>query len=130
MFSNVTYYGGKDRLYYARTFHAKEEKFEDFIVLWLDGRRNVKKKTVAREAKWTGSYWELRQATNYALERKGDMLGEPTFQAVAVYPEINETPDDFLKAANEGISISYRDLKDYIVKLKENGIKVAFPGLL
>ncbi|MBI4358840.1 MAG: LptF/LptG family permease [Candidatus Omnitrophica bacterium] len=123
VFANVTYYGGKNRLYYGRVFHAKEERFEDFIVLWLDAKRNVKKKTVAREAKWMGSHWELRQATDYALEQKGDMLGEPTFQAVIVYPEINETPNDFLKAVNEGIAISYRDLKEYIAKLRENGIK-------
>ena len=123
-FENITYYGGKDRLYYARILHAKEQKLEDFIVLWLDSRKNVKKKTVAREAMWTGSEWELHHATDYSMEQKGKILGEPIFQPVIVYPEINETPDEFLKAANEGSQISYRDLKDYIAKLKENGIKL------
>ena len=124
VFENVTYYGGKDRLYYARAFYIKEQKLEDFIILWLDGNRNVKKKTVAREAIWTGTNWELHQVTDYALEQKGEMLGEPTFQQVAVYPEVKETPDEFLKAVNEGPLISYRDLKDYISKLKENGVKL------
>ena len=124
VFENVTYYGGKDRLYYARTFYAKEQKLEDFIILWLDAKRNVKKKTVVQEAKWTGSHWELHHATDYAMQQRGEMLGEPSFQAVAVYPEINETPEEFLKAVNEGSLISYRDLKEYITKLKENGIKV------
>ncbi|MBI4373092.1 MAG: LptF/LptG family permease [Candidatus Omnitrophica bacterium] len=124
VFENLTYYGGKDRLYYARAFYAKEQKLEDFIVLWLDSKKNVKKKTVAREAVWTGSEWELHFTTDYAIEQKGNLLGEPTFQPVAVYPEINETPDEFLKAVNEGAQISYHDLKDYIAKLKENGIKL------
>lgn len=124
VFENVTYYGGKDRLYYAKNFYAKEEKLEDFIVLWLDAHRNVKKKTVAHEARWTGSYWELHQATDYALEPKGGMLGEPTFQQIVTYPEINESPGEFLKAVNEGALISYRDLKDYVNKLKENGVKL------
>src|SRR3989338_4005524 len=55
VFENITYYGGKNRLYYARTFYAKDSRMEDFIILWLDGKKNVKKKTVAREAKWTGN---------------------------------------------------------------------------
>ncbi len=124
VFENVTYYGGKDRLYYARLFHPKDQKLQDLIVLWLDSKRNVKKKTVAREAVWTGSHWELHHATDYAMQQRGEMFGEPTFQETVVYPEINETPEEFLKAVNEGSSISYRDLKEYIEKLKENGIKI------
>lgn len=124
VYENVTYYGGHDRLYYARKFFAKEARMEDFIILWLDGKKNVKKKTVAREAKWTGSEWLLSHATDYSMQQKGEMLGEPVFQETAVYPEFDETPDEFLNAVNENLSISYRDLKDYITKLKENGIKV------
>jgi len=124
VFENVTYYGGKDRLYYARLFFGKEQKLQDFIVLWLDSKRNVKKKTVAHEAIWTGTQWELHHATDYAMQQRGEMFGEPAFQETVVYPEINETPEDFLKAVNEDSSINYRDLKDYIGKLKENGIKV------
>ena len=124
IFENITYYGGRDRLYYASAFHAKEQKLSDFIVLWLDSKRNVRKKTVAREAVWTGSHWELHNVTDYTLEQRGDMLGEPEFQAVVVHPEITESPREFLRAASEGALISYRDLKDYISKLKENGIKL------
>lgn len=126
VFENVTHYGGKNRLYYARLFHAKEEKLDDFIILWLDSDRNVKKKTVAREAVWNGSAWELHQATDYSMEQKGEILGEPEFQEIAIYPEINETPQDFLRSVNnEGVMISYRELKDYIQKLKANGIKIS-----
>jgi len=125
VFENVTYYGGNNRLYYARKFFAKEARMEDFIILWLDGKKNVKKKTVAREAKWTGTEWVLTHATDYSMQRKGEMLGDPVFQETTVYPEFDETPDEFSNAVNENLSISYRDLKDYITKLKENGIKVS-----
>lgn len=124
VFENVTYYGGKRRLYYARLLRAKEGKLEDFIILWLDAKKNVKKKTIVREAEWTGAHWELRHATDYNLEQKGEMIGEPVFQQTMVYPEINEPPEEFLKAAHEGSLISYRDLKDYTNKLRTNGVKV------
>lgn len=125
VYENVTYYGGQDRLYYARKFFAKESRMEDFIILWLDGKKNVKKKTVAREAKWTGTEWILSHATDYSLQQKGEILGDPVFQETAVYAEFDESPDEFLNAVNENLSISYRDLKDYIAKLRENGIKVS-----
>ncbi len=125
VFENVTYYGGNDRLYYARKFYSKEGRMEDFIILWLDAKKNVKKKTVAREAKWTGSEWVLAHATDYSMQQKGEMLGDPVFQETAVYPEFDETPDEFSNAVNENLAISYRDLKDYIQKLRENGIKVS-----
>ena len=124
VFENVTYYGGKDRLYYAHFFKIKEQKLEDFIILWLDSRKNVKKKTVAQEAVWNGTHWELHRATDYTMQQRGEMFGEPVFQEIVTYPEINEPPEEFLKAVNEGAAISYRDLKEYIGKLKENGIKL------
>ena len=52
------------------------------------------------------------------------MRGEPVFQEIMVHPEIKETPEEFLQAVHEESAISYRDLKEYISKLKENGIKI------
>src|SRR3989338_1993779 len=63
VFENLTYYGGKNRLYYARLFDSHEQKIQDFIILWLDSKRNVKKKTVAKEVICTGTQWEFHQAT-------------------------------------------------------------------
>jgi lipopolysaccharide export system permease protein len=124
VFENVTYYGGTTRLYYAREFNLNEQIIHDFIVLWLDAKKQVKKKTVAREARWNGTAWELRHATDYNLERTGVILGEPLYREQFTYSEIAETPEEFRKAASEGINISYQDLKEHIQKLKENGVKL------
>ena len=125
IFKNVTYFGGGNRLYYARSFDAKANKLHDFIILWLDSEKKVRKKTTAQEAVWTGQGWELKQANDYFMERTSELVGEPTYKAVALYPEIRETPDEFLKAASESSLISYRDLKDYVDKMKANGIKLS-----
>jgi len=125
VFDNVTYYGGKSRLYYARQFDIRTNELKDFIVLWLDNNRVVKKKTVAQRGVWTGSTWELLQTTDYSMESSGAILGEPLYRERATYPEIRETPEEFRLAASEGASISYRDLKEHINKLKENGIKLS-----
>lgn len=124
MFQNVTHYGNKDRLYYLRTFWPKTQTMDHFTILWLDAKGKIKKKTIVREAVWTGAEWELHNVTDYLMERNGEIFGEPVFKAVTVYPEITETPDDFLNAARGNQYISYRELKDYIDKLKENEIKL------
>lgn len=124
-FENVTYYGGADKLYYARRFDYEKGTIQDFVILWLDQDKNVKKKIVAKSAQWQGTVWELHHATNYQMERTGEIVGEPTYRATMVNPEIRETPAEFRRAAAEGLSISYRDLKQYIEKLRENGVKLS-----
>ncbi len=124
VFQNVTHYGNKDRLYYIRTFWPKAQTLSHFTILWLDAKGKIKKKSIAREAVWTGSEWELQNVTDYLMEGNGEIFGEPVFKTVAVYPEVTETPEDFLNAARGNQYISYRDLKGYIDKLKENEIKL------
>ncbi len=119
---NVTYFGGGNRLYYARTFDVAAKKLQDFIILWLDQQKRVRKKTIAQEAVWTGDSWELHRSSDYVIERTSEMVGEPTFSSVAVYPEIRERPDEFLNASSETAMISYRELKSYMAKMKANGI--------
>jgi lipopolysaccharide export system permease protein len=124
MYENVTYYGGSNRLYYARNFDSRTQVIEDFIILWLDNKKNVKKKTVAREARWLAEVWELSHVTDYSIEQSGEILGEPQYRETVIYPEIRETPEEFVKAASEGTLISYQDLKEYIQKLKDNGVRL------
>lgn len=124
MFENVTYFGGGNRLYYARSLDLNAKKLNDFIILWLDGQKRVRKKTIAQEAVWTKDGWELHRVSDYTIERSSEMVGEPAFNATLTYPEIKETPEEFAKAASESASISYRELKDYIAKMKANGITV------
>jgi lipopolysaccharide export system permease protein len=40
---------------------------------------------------------------------------------------LNKThvPNDFLRSINEGVMISYQELKEYIEKLKANGVKIS-----
>src|SRR3989338_617902 len=125
IFSNVTYFGGGNRLYFARSFDPEIKQLSDFIILWLDDHKQVKKKTTAQKAIWTGSEWELHQATDYSVDRSTQMMGEPVFARTAVYPEIQEAPEEFIKAVRESENISYHELKEYIKKMKENGVRLS-----
>ncbi|OGX05239.1 MAG: hypothetical protein A3G87_06500 [Omnitrophica bacterium RIFCSPLOWO2_12_FULL_50_11] len=125
IFENVTHYGGANRLYYVRRFDYEKGTIEDFVILWLDQDKNVRKKTVAKAAYWQGTVWELHHATDYTMEQSGQILGEPMYRQKVVHSEIRETPEEFRRAAEEGLSISYRDLKQHIQKLRENGVKLS-----
>lgn len=125
IYKNVTYFGGGDRLYYAQSYDPELKQLNDFIILWVDADKKVRKKTVAQRAIWAGDHWDLHDATDYIVEHTNEMVGEPTFKKLAVYPEIQETPEEFLQASKELNSISYHDLRDFIQKMKHNGIKLS-----
>ncbi|OGW76529.1 MAG: hypothetical protein A3J52_01225 [Omnitrophica bacterium RIFCSPHIGHO2_02_FULL_49_9] len=125
IFENVTHYGDKNRLYYARIYNDRKANIQDFVILWLDQGKKVKKKTVAQHAQWTGAIWELHRVTEYAMEKSGMILGEPTYRETVVYPEITEGPDQFRRAGSIGFAISYRDLKEHVKTLRESGVKLS-----
>ncbi len=130
IFENVTHYGGRERLYYARRFDSKKQTIDDLIILWLDAQKNIKKKTVAHHARWKTNVWELHQCSDYNLQTNGELIGEPTYRELAIYSEVSETPDEFVRAASQGPAISFKSLKEYIGKLKQSGIKLDSENVL
>ncbi len=121
-FSDVTYYGNRNQVYFIRTLDSSQNKITDFIILWLDDYKRPIKKATAREARWNGSDWELFQVNEFEISSTTQMVGQPNSYPTKIYPEVRETPADFYQAAADPLLISYRELKTYLEKLKESGI--------
>lgn len=122
-FNDITYYGGKDRLYYAGTLDIGEKKMTDLIVLWLDRSKRTRKKVMAREAVWNGTVWELKMVNELDISPNGQVIGQPKNFETMIYPEINEPPLEFYRSVEEPMVIPYKDLKIHLKKLEENGLK-------
>jgi len=122
-FNDLTYYGGKNRLYYAGSLDISTNKMTDLIVLWIDSAKRTRKKVMAREADWNGSVWELKMVNELDISPSGQVIGQPKNFESAIYPEINETPQEFYRSVEESMAIPYKDLKDHLRKLKENGLR-------
>lgn len=123
--ANVTYFSGKDRLYFFRTFSPSRGLVEDIIVLWFDeAAQNTRQKTIASRGRWNGKNWEFDRVTEYQIDSRGQVLGEPRHFPRKVYPEIDIAPKELINAASESIFLSYRELKQLIQNLRKNGVRV------
>ena len=123
VFSDVTCYGKNSVVYYINSFVVNKQKLNDIILLFLDKRGKLTKRVVAKEAEWKGSHWEFKEVTDYETNEKGSMLGEPRIYATKVYPEVTETPEDFVNASSEKSLLRYKELKEYIQRKKSNKLK-------
>ncbi|MBI4387712.1 MAG: LptF/LptG family permease [Candidatus Omnitrophica bacterium] len=123
VYHDITYYGSGNRLYYAETLDMEKKKMKDFIILWLDSSKRTRKKVMAREAVWTGDAWELKHVNEFEVSSTGRLVDQPAAFENKIFPEITETPEQFYKSAAETTLIPYRELKEYLMSLKENGLR-------
>ncbi len=123
---NVTYFSGGDQLFYFRTFSPQNSEVTGVIALWL-GKKNLDKrqKMVARRGVWDETRgWEFEDVTEYLMDNRGKILGEPRTFTKKVYPDIIFTPAELNSASSESDFLSYRELKGSMQKLKDNGVNI------
>jgi len=125
LYFNVTYYAAQDKLCYFRSFSREQGKVEDAVILWL-GNLDVghRKKIVAKEGFWKDTIWEFKDVTEYQMDSRGRILGEPRAHFRKTYPEIDFSPSELAAASSDSPYLSYRELKKSIRKLKENDVDV------
>ena len=125
LIQNLTYYSGGEQLFYIRTFSKSKSELQNVVTLWIGKKSGDKRqKMTARRGVWNNNQWEFQDVTEYLTDPRGRILGEPKTYPVKVYPDISFTPEELLSASSESAYLSYRELKDSIQKLKENGVNV------
>lgn len=125
VYSNVTYYSTGNQLQYFRYFNYEKKETQDAIILWIDSvSRKTQRKMVAKKGVWEeGKGWTFANVTEYELDPQGRILGEPRTYPTRTYPDVRVQPDDLRYASSESYFLSSRELKHYIDKLEENGIR-------
>ncbi|MSR78107.1 MAG: YjgP/YjgQ family permease [Candidatus Omnitrophica bacterium] len=122
-FKNVTYLSRSGQLYYFRTFSGTDNSVRDAIGLWLDPEeKNTRRKVIAKKGIWENERWIFEDVTEYHMDSRGRVLGEPKMFSRKTYAEIDVTPKDLKSVSSNTTSLNYRELKESIHKLKENGI--------
>ncbi|MBN1688286.1 MAG: LptF/LptG family permease [Candidatus Omnitrophica bacterium] len=123
--NNVTFYSKGNQLYYFRVYHKETGTADNIIALWLpDQTRRFGRKIVARNARWTQVGWELDGITEYRMDERGRILGEPRTYGKKLFPEMEFSPADLTAASSKTSSLTYKELKNWIGKLEENGVDV------
>ena len=122
---NVTYYSGSDLLYYFRAFSPHEKEVEGAVVLWLGQKNQSRQKMLAKKGVWKDGLWTFEGVTEYSMDSRGRILGEPVTFPTKSYPEINFTPKELALASTDQNFLNYREMKQNIRKLKENGVSIS-----
>lgn len=122
---NVTYYSGKEQLYFFRHFSPVKQEVEGVVALWL-GRSNInsRKKMIAQRGVWKNDAWEFINITEYQMDSRGRILGEPQQFQAKTYADINFTPKELEIYSTDRDFLTYRELKNTISKLEENHVQV------
>lgn len=127
---NVTYYAQGDELYFFRLFSKAEKKVEGVVALWLGEENSGKRrKMVAKRGFWNGTFWEFEGVTEYLMDARGNILGEPKTIEKKAYPEVSISPSELSAASSQSTFLTYRQLKQWTEKLKENGVDVYSEGV-
>jgi LPS export ABC transporter permease LptG/LPS export ABC transporter permease LptF len=110
------------RIFYFKYFDPSEKLMIEPYVFELDPKSfHVVRELSANRARWQQNInawvWEQGQATNLCGV---DECKVQTFTATT-FPEVTETPDDFLKEVKQDKQMNYAELDTYIKELQETG---------
>ena len=119
---NVTLYGGGNRMFYIKTFDTHKALLRGIIILVHDARNVVREKILAKSGRWLNDEWVFYDTVTYRLGTKGQVLGDPYRQDQTILA-IPESPEDFTKSHRDPDLMSFRELYNYIGKLRSGGYR-------
>jgi len=134
---NKIWYRGENTIYNIRLLDPKKDLLKGVTIYRFDELFNLRQRTDAREVRWNGNGWTFYQVAIRDFLPGGEVSME-------IYDERNipipERPEDFKKGMKNPDEMTYRELKEYVEKLRGEGYdftryvvdlhaKVAFPFL-
>lgn len=118
--SDVTLYGDKNRIIYARYFYPDPPILEGIIIHQQDNNLNVISKTSVQKAHWEGNRWLGTNIVRYDLNKDGQIKGGPLLLKEGIL-DIKERPDEFKMQRFKVEFMNFEQLKNYIQKFSGIG---------
>ncbi len=124
MRSHIHYLGKDNNLYYIGFFDGYRNLLKTIDITQIDETtRQVIRKITSTNALWKDEHWEFHNCyiRNF---RNGEFTWAEHYDSVTI-PEVDVSPQDFIKSAKKPISMNYFELKDYIARLRKIGEKIS-----
>ncbi len=126
---NLTFYGLKNRLYFADSFNPNNYELQGITIIGQDNNQNVQEKIVALKGAWTGIAWKFYNC--HITLFNPSQLATPS--QIKYFPEklmdIKETPQDFIKQRLNVRAMNSRQLYEYIQRFSHSGATKALNSL-
>ncbi|MDD5491379.1 MAG: LptF/LptG family permease [bacterium] len=121
MRNNVIYFGQDDRIYNIRFFDGQNNTMQDVQIDEFSKNRILVKQLVAKLGQWKDNHWIFTDGIIREFDQQGqNIIREEKFDLIN--PVLPETPSDFQREAKKSTEMNYRELKNYIIRLRKNGI--------
>lgn len=120
VFTNLSMYGLKNRLFFVNKFIVKTGIMENIVILEHDENQNIVKKVVANKGIYKNGVWRFYQSITYNFDENGQVKDEPQYLEEEIMA-IPETPQEFLSQRQRPDLMTIAQLEDYIWKLSKSG---------
>ncbi len=119
--ADVTYLGEGGRIYVVRLYLVRQQRMHE-VSLQEFRRGELARRVDAAEAHWDGRQWVFVSGYERSFQR-GVERARP-FDRLPM-PELAEVPADFAKESVQPNEMDYFSLREYIVRLRASGARVA-----
>jgi LPS export ABC transporter permease LptG/LPS export ABC transporter permease LptF len=116
--------GSDSRIYYYKYFDPTSKVMVDVSVFELDPATfRLKRQIQAQRAEWHPALraWLFEEGWSSDFQGTRRVVPRNNFQATT-FPELNETPDYFLKEVQKEQQMNFLDLQKYITDLEQSGL--------
>jgi lipopolysaccharide export system permease protein len=115
---NQIWYKSQNAICNFKLFVPSENRIKGVTICYLDPQFNLSSRIDAREALWKGDRWELRDVLRTTFAGRDFPVVErlPSLDA-----HIAETPEDFQVVQKSADQMGFRELRNYIRKLRQEG---------
>lgn len=113
---------GEGRFYRVELLDPAGAELHGLTLLELDHDFQLRRRLDVRHARWTPAGWQLRDGTFRWVGPDGHLQSRPFAGTTLALPE---TIADFTAVQKPTWSMSYRELRDYVGRLREAGVDVA-----
>jgi len=134
MRTNLAYLGRDGRTFLIKSYTIADREMREVVIQEID-QHTLTGRIDAEWARWEEGRWVFRQGFVRRFDREGEHAAQ--FQELVI-PGLAERPEDFAKAEEDPMALSYWELEQYIGRLRQSGsrvqkylvelyLKVAFP---
>jgi LPS export ABC transporter permease LptF/LPS export ABC transporter permease LptG len=116
--------GLRDRVFYYKYFDLSESAMAGVSVYEIDPVAfRLKRQISADSARWEPALnvWVFRNGWSWTIDEKDRKHFDNFANQVRTFPEIEETPDYFMKEVRQPFQMNFQELRSYIDSLKLSG---------
>jgi lipopolysaccharide export system permease protein len=115
---NQIWYKSQNAIYNFKLFVPAENRLQGVTISYLDPQFRLQSRIDAREARWVGDRWELRDVLRTTFAGR-DFPAIERLPALVI--ESAEKPEDLHVVQKSADQMGFRELRNYIRKLRQEG---------